>query len=237
MLSLLCISALLLIQGLFSAATPTPPLPKSAIVNLRIEGLLRTIFEGPIHTRGHNVTTASGGTHHCDGTNNNESPISGPTCTTALDDASRRGDFTWDGTFFDEFDDYFITRIAENTGDSDVAWGILLGFQFTPVGGCQQEVKQGDEVLWAFDAFNKQYFLKLDGPAVVKAGIPATFTVIDGATGDPIQGATVAGNGHSGVTDVSGKAQLVFQARGPRFLKAERSDSIRSNRFSFLVVP
>lgn len=137
-------------------------------------------------------------------------------------------------TFFDEFDDYFITRIAEDTGNDDVAWGILLDFQFTPVGGCQQQVKNGDHVLWAFDAFNKQHFLKLDGPVLVKSGVPATFTVTDGATGNPIEGATVGGPGVSGV---GGEVQVVFHSLGKRSLKAERNDSIRSNRVEFLVVP
>lgn len=137
-------------------------------------------------------------------------------------------------TFFDEFDDYFITRIAENTGTDDAAWGILLGFQFTPVGGCQQEVKDGDHVLWAFDAFNKQHFLKLDGPTTARVNVPINFIVTDGATGSPIQGATV---GSSGVSDANGKVEFVFQARGIRSLKAERNDSIRSNGVTILVGP
>lgn len=39
------------------------------------------------------------------------------------------------------------------------------------MGGCQQETKKGDQVLWAFDAFSKNYFLKVS-PAelVVKKG-------------------------------------------------------------------
>ena len=67
------------------------------LVNLRIEGPDTTIFEGSILTRGHNVTTVSGGTHHCDGTNNNANPLPGPTCTSALDDASKKAHFPFDG--------------------------------------------------------------------------------------------------------------------------------------------
>lgn len=70
---------------------------RATVVNLRIEGADKTIFEGPVLTRGHNVTTATGGTHHCDGTNNHSNPLPGPTCTSALDDASRRHGFGWDG--------------------------------------------------------------------------------------------------------------------------------------------
>jgi hypothetical protein len=75
------------------AALSNPP----TLVNLRIEGADHTIYEGPILTRGHNVTSPSGGTHHCDGTNNNVNPTPGPTCTTALNDAAKLSSFDWDG--------------------------------------------------------------------------------------------------------------------------------------------
>ena len=67
------------------------------LVNLRIEGAEKTIFEGTVLTRGHNVTTASGGTHICDGTNNGANPTPGPTCTSALDNAAKEHRFTFDG--------------------------------------------------------------------------------------------------------------------------------------------
>ena len=72
------------VLALFSLAAPNQP----TSVNLRVEGETATIFEGTVITTGHNVTTASGGNHHCDGTNNGQNPLPGPTCTSALDDAS-----------------------------------------------------------------------------------------------------------------------------------------------------
>ena len=44
-------------------------------------------------------------------------------------------------TFSTEFDDFFITSIGGESQTAKEFWGILLNFQFTPVGGCQQEVK------------------------------------------------------------------------------------------------
>ena len=70
--------------ALFSSAAPNQP----TSVNLRVEGKTTTIFEGTVITTGHNVTTALSGNHHCDGTNNDENPLPGPTCTSALDDSS-----------------------------------------------------------------------------------------------------------------------------------------------------
>lgn len=104
-LSVFLALSVLITQGLSAMATPTSSPPNSAIVNLRVEGLNRTIYEGPIRTRGHNITTVSGGTHHCDGTNNNENPTPGPTCTSALDDASRKAHFTLDGYVIVNFDE------------------------------------------------------------------------------------------------------------------------------------
>ncbi len=66
-------------------------------INLRIEGSQKTIFEGLIKTKGHVVTTPSGGTHQCNGLNNHSNPFPGPTPTSALDDASKQNDFPFDG--------------------------------------------------------------------------------------------------------------------------------------------
>ena len=92
MLHLFSLTFVALFALLSSAALNHPTL-----VTLRVEGLTKTIFEGPIITEGRNVTTVSGGNHHCDGTNNNENPTKGPTCTSALDDASNLAHFTFDG--------------------------------------------------------------------------------------------------------------------------------------------
>ncbi|KAI9450409.1 hypothetical protein F5148DRAFT_597316 [Russula earlei] len=66
-------------------------------VNLRSEGKEKTGFEGSVSSCGHRVTTRSGGTRHCNGTNNDQYPCAGPTCTTALDDANNSAQFGFDG--------------------------------------------------------------------------------------------------------------------------------------------
>jgi len=208
-----------------SANTPT-------LVNLRVEGLEKTIFEGPIITLGHNVTTVSGGNHHCDGTNNHANPTAGPTCTSALDDASKLAHFTFDGTFSTAFDDFFITSIGGDTQTSTQFWGILLNFEFTPVGGCQQDVKAKDQILWAFDAFNAEFFLQLEGPNIAHVNKPVVLTVTDGQTGKPVEGATVNG----GTTDASGHVSVTFSHIGLQKLKATKPDAIRSNELDILVV-
>ncbi len=77
----------------FAAAAVNPLIP----VKLRIEGETKTIFEGKVLTRGHNVTTPSGGTHPCNGLNDKANTLPGATCTSALADAARLHKFTFDG--------------------------------------------------------------------------------------------------------------------------------------------
>lgn len=233
----LCLSFLVGLVAMLSLTSMASASP--TVVKVRVEGATRTIFEAPVITDGHTVTTASGGTHVCDGTNNGANPTPGPTATAALDDAAAAGGFTWDGTYSTTFDDYFIMRIEETSQTSTMFWGILLNYQFTPVGGCQQRVRFGDEVLFAFDAFNKEHFLKLTGPLLARAGQSVTVTVRDGQNSQPISGATVGPINNTGsvTTDASGQAQVTFQSPGLKRLKAERADSIRSNALRVVVRP
>ena len=105
--------------------------------------------------------------------------------------------------------------------------------RYTKVGGCQQRIEAGDHVLWAFNAFNMKYFLKLTGPTTTTVGVPITVTVIDGATQAPISEATVGGR----KTDANGQATVVFRSPGVHSIKAERAtDSIRSNALQVTVL-
>ncbi|CAF9914429.1 MAG: hypothetical protein ALECFALPRED_009591 [Alectoria fallacina] len=227
--------AAIICGALFSSAGLVRGFPQNAktlasesdIVNIRIEGLNNTIYEAPIYSGPRNITTKSGGTHLCDGTNGGANPTPGNTCTDALDAASKLARFPYDGTFDAEFDDFFITSISTTTETATEFWGLLLDFQFTPVGGCQQEVAPGQDVLWAFNAFNKNYFLKVTPNTIVEATVGSSHvvTVTDGMTGVPIEGALIDGV----LTDASGDATLTFPKAGVFEFKAERSDSIRSN--------
>ena len=202
--------------------------PVCRTFDLRIEGAEGTVYEGPIRSGPRMITTPSGGTHQCDGTNNGANPNPGATGTTGIDSSASLCGFTFDGTYSNQFQDYFITRIgaSDSNDGSNRYWGILDNYQFTPTGGCQYEIYPGTSILWAYDAFNKNNFLKVDPPtAQVAVGGSATFTVIDGMSGRPVGGATFNG----AVSDSNGVVQLTFPSAGTFRYKAERSDSIRSN--------
>ena len=202
-------------------------------VQLRIEGRNSTIYEGPVTTDGKVASPASGGNHTCDGTNNGTNPSAGPTPTSALDDGEALGSYTWAGTWFSSFEDYSIDRVGPDPATSSEFWGQLVNFKFSSVGGCQERIKTGDEVLWAFDAFSKTQAARLTGPTSATVGKPFTVTVRNGDTGAPLAGHTVG----PGVTGADGKADLTFDQAGIYRLKASRPDSVRSNVLNVCVDP
>ena len=148
-------------------------------MNLRVEGATSTIFEAPVTTDG-KVITRDGNTLACDGTTNPGNPGPGPTATSALDDGSVAGGFSWDATFGGDF---FISSIAGEASNATQSWGIALNHRPLDVGGCQQQVAAGDEVLFAFDFFGgapdyaERPLLSLSGPPRAATGQPVSLFV------------------------------------------------------------
>jgi hypothetical protein len=226
---LLALPAVLLAAGATAPAATAAP----AAVNLRVEGATTTLFEDRITTDGRTVTSASGGSHQCDGTNGGVNPTPGPSATAALDDGARLGGLTWDGTYDNGFDDYLISRIGPDSQTSSQFWALLVNSEFSSVGGCQQRVRTGDEVLWAFDGFSKAHTLRLAGPSSATTGQPFTVRVTDGENGAPLADASVGG----ATTGADGRAGVTIEDKGIYRLKASRADSVRSNALSVCVDP
>lgn len=223
---LLLASLLALALAVSASAAPTA-------VDVRIEGNASTIFTGPVTTDGKVVNPATGGSHLCDGSSASPPVGPGPTPTTALDDAAIKGGFTWAGTWFDGFNDYSVDRVANEPATSSEFWGVFVNGVATSVGGCQQIVAAGDEVLWAFDAFSKAGALKLAAPGVAQTDRPIEVRVTDVATGAPIAGAAV----RSTTTNANGEATLTFTDPGVYSLKADKSTHIRSREVKVCVDP
>ena len=195
-------------------------------VNLRIEGSASTIFEGPVTT---DAKTIDG--HPCDGTNGGANATAGPTMTSALDDASILHGFPWSGTWFDSIHDFGIDSIGPDSNNSSQFWGYAYNWKSSNVGGCQQEVQNGDQVLFGFDFFSKSHLLELSGPATAQVGQPVQLRVVDGQDNSAISGAAVAGTS----TSADGTATVTYTSPGVARLKADRSDSIRSNELDICV--
>ena len=207
-------------------------------VNLRVEGSSSTIFEGPVTTDGKAITKGAD-TLACDGTSNPGNPGPGPTMTSALDDGSIAQGFPWEGTFSN---DILIQSIAGEASTASQFWGYALNYRPVELGGCQQQVVGGDEVLFAYDFFGggpdfaERPLLKLRGPARAATGQPVPVSAeefkLTPFTGQPREllqapaaGATIAG----AQTDATGAANVTFAAPGLQRLKAVRAGSIRSN--------
>src|SRR4051812_39355522 len=104
----------LLLMLALAVVAPTA-LAAPATVHLRVEGSSATLFEGTVATDAKTLTKDASGPHPCDGTNGGVNPTPGPTMTTALDDGSLAGGFTWAGTWFDGFQDFGIDRIGPDS--------------------------------------------------------------------------------------------------------------------------
>ncbi len=204
-------------------------------VNLRVEGPNKTVFDGPITTDGHDVTTQTAGTHKCDGTNGAAEPEPGPTATAALDDAAKLAGFTIDGPYGNfNIEDYFLERVADEQIDPNSEfWSLWINHKFSDKGGCQKRVLAGQDVLWAGIPFSVSIPLKLTGPGSALTGQPIQVEVTDGSNGAPQDGATVGG----ATTGPDGRATLAFPDEGIYRLKAEKPNTIRSNTVVLCVDP
>ncbi len=181
-------------------------------LTVRIEGVTRTLFEGPILTEGHDIQASSDTVvRRCDGTNLESNPLPGPTPTAAAVDALDLIGEDFDGTWFGGFDDYGISRFGPDNDDpgNGAFWGVFTDGASSPVGGCQSTHTTGDQILWAFDAFSGRPALRLaaaDDPLPDPAA-PSPFTAVEveeplalevheftgaGPTVAPAEGVTVA---------------------------------------------
>ena len=212
--------------GLLAAIACSPASAAPVPVDLRVEGLNETIFEGRVQTDGHSIEQDGSGPHPCDGTNGGVNPTPGPTMTSALDDA-----VAWDGRWTDSLSDFLINRIGPDRADSSRFWGYALNWRASELGGCQQQVKTDDDVLFAYDFFSKTLLLRLSGPRRADAGDRVRVRVVDGATGNAVRGATVGGR----TTDARGYARVRARRPGVLSLKAEHPQGVRSNELSVRV--
>ena len=133
------------------------------------------------------------------------------------------------------FHDYYpYSRIGPDTVDpSTHYWALWRNWRFADFGGCGQRVNEGDDIVWAYEDFNASPLLRLTGPTAADQGESFAVKVVDGDTGAPQAGATVAG----ATTAADGQATLSFADAGIYRLKAERADAIRSNALVVCVDP
>ena len=197
---------------------------------LRVEGLTATIFEGQIISGPGDLTTPTGGTHHCDGTNNGANPTPGATCSGILAAASAQYGFTLDGIYYPIFDDTSIQEIGGDRTGNGYYWTYIKNSELPPGSGCKTKINEGDEVVWAYYFGFPQTYLKLDAPTAAISNVPFVVTVTNALGGLPVPGATVGGQ----ITDVNGQATITLGTSN--VLKAEAPASVRSNAVLVTIV-
>ncbi len=213
-------------------------------VNLRVEGSTQTLFEGPVSTDARTIVTPSDPApgHPCSVHDNGPSAPNGPvagTPTTALYDAAGAAGLAFDAEWFGStpfgtINDYFVSQVGTDVNQSSApfaSWGLAVDYTSNSTGGCQVVATPGMDVLWAYDFFSKSHLLKLTGPSTANAGDPVTVHVVDGQDGSAVAGASVAG----ATTDAGGDATPTFATAGTYVVKAEKSDSVRSNALTVCV--
>ena len=162
---------LLALAALHAVLLPAAAEAAPAELYVRVEGRVQTLFEGPLRSDGHYLQSSSDNVvRRCDGTNAGANPSPGPTPTAAAWDAMALLGQGFDGRWYAGYDDYFVQQWGPDreSYDTYAFWGILVDGSFLSVGGCQYRTTAGDEVLWAYDAFNARPFLRLaaaDDPA------------------------------------------------------------------------
>ena len=147
----LCRALVLAFAGLALAATAAGASPTQ--VDLRVEGGAQTLFEGPIASEGHAIEASSDTQPRvCDGINpgdpENTAPGATPTAV-AVDAMSLIGE-TFDGRWYESYDDYLITRWGPVHEAEGRSWFVIVNHVLASVGGCQVELHEGSEVVWAY---------------------------------------------------------------------------------------
>ncbi len=169
------------VVALLLPALAAPPAQAAPIeVKVRIEGKARTLFEGPVLTDVHRVKGATDSKwRRCNGAVGvNSSAPPGVTPTSASSDAMRIIGESFDGIWNSQWEDYFVERWgpdAQETG-SFKYWGVIVNNVFTAVGGCQDQLDVGDEVLWVYDAFRDRPRLLLYPGDYSGGALPLTAT-------------------------------------------------------------
>jgi len=221
----------LLVLPLLATSSTAALAKKSVTVNVRVEGVHKTLFEGDVKTTVHKVNGHDGtGAHKCDGTNNGASSTPGPTVTGGFDDGAKLARVTWGGSWSASFEDFLINRVGSDSSTSSKFWSLELNDQDLSVGGCQQKVKPHDRVLVAFDGFGRK-LLELSGPKTARVGKSFQLTVVDGRSGQPVKGAKVRHR----KTDKHGRVRLTLKRPGLAQLKARKFGTIRSNELDVQV--
>ncbi|KZT08125.1 uncharacterized protein LAESUDRAFT_770461, partial [Laetiporus sulphureus 93-53] len=214
------------------------------LINLRVEGTQQTIFEGLVFTQGHNVTTALAGTLTATRQTTGRTPTRAQHARAHW--MMQHAFWASPGTAHTGRNTMTSSSHASAARTTRSPRIIHPGRYFwtsntPPVGGCQQEMEDGADILFAWADFYSTPFLSLSFNrsnatayvVEVGAGENVTLLVTDDSTGDAISGAEafqIDGGGNvTSMSDEEGRAILNFATMGLKTFKAWKEDAVRSN--------
>lgn len=223
MLGALTLAAATLLSPTIASAAPTT-------VTVRVEGPTSTLFEGPVTTDVRAFRFTGDAPHTCDGTAANGGQSAVPVVTSgAAVAAAIDGGLSAQGKWFDGFGPAFDAIAGTPVAYDPVTFKYLVEFyngKATDNGACAQPVQDGDEVLLAWADYGQSTLLRLTAPATAAPGSPVTAKVTNSVDGAPVAGAVIEGR----TSAADGTIVLgPYAEAGPRVIKAEKADYVRSN--------
>lgn len=222
--TLLALSAVLLASLMIAGSAA------AATVNMRIESLTGTMFNGQVTTTGGNVHTTASST--CENDASPDVNHSTPNSLTALAGWASANNVAHNT----QFDGTFLCRVGDVIGGATEYWLVKINNK-TKAGGDYLNgstmIKDGDSVLWYFTDDYSKKTLDVTLPATVQVGTAASGSVAayDGADDSKsnVAGAAVNAEGASSTTAPDGSFQIVFPTAGRFLVQVTKAGMIRTS--------
>ena len=215
------VAAVLLLSPAVAQAAPVT-------VELRVEGPTKTVFEGPVTTDVRTFHFTNDPTSHvCDGTaaTGGTSSVPVPVRNGALLTAAEEHGFALEGSF-GQFGATF-TKVGDEAVGFDAATSRYLVEYLdgrpSQLGGCSEEIKSGDDVLYAYGTGSGA------APAPQRAPTGVAPGARDRAVSPTAPGRASPGRASAARRPVPTGTPPCTLSPGPHVLKAEKAGAIRSN--------
>ena len=201
--------------------------PKPAITaKIRIEGKNETIWSGEVTLSNSTIIDTNGTSHY----------IPYPSALGALNEASNKGNFSYEVVYYPEYDALYVKSI-EN--DSEW-WHYWVNYTLPMVGAEKYELKEGDSVLWGYsESWTPSPLIISLEKESVKINETFNVTVFNVSTNitTPLENATVYVDSLNYTTNEEGTATISLDEAGLYDVYAEKERYIRSEKEKILVLP
>jgi cobaltochelatase CobN len=186
---------------------------------IRIEGKNKTIWNGEVAFSNSTIVDTNGTSHY----------IPYPSALGALDEASKKGNFSYEVVYYPTYDALYVRSIAD---ESDW-WHYWVNYTMPMVGADKYELKESDYVLWGYSESWTPSPLKISLEKEV-VRINETFNVavfnVSANITTPVENATVYVDPQSYKTDKKGNTMISIPNAGIYRIYAEKEGYIRSEK-------